>query len=268
MMRINRLFLTALVLVVTAVASRPGWSQCGMSGMSHGATHEGDHKAEREPMNSQRAMHAPHGGVVHLSKEFQFETVFTENGVRVYSLASDGAVVSPSGIEGSVVFKPGKGKKAEIPLQWTAGTDDPVAKYRVRPGAMANQSAGFLWAAYDFRNVSDGAVLAEIQLRKLSGEDEKKTKWTEPFRQTPLFGMACPMHPDQASLESGNCAKCGMDLQPAYVLYEASAASGVVRRTVPGPCDDCVTELKLKAVGGQETATQMSQQPRQADHTH
>ena len=273
MQRRNKLLLTALSLVLYAVAAQPGWSQmgggCSMGGQAgHGTKHDGDQRDHAESGAAQRAILAPHGGVVHLTKEFQFETVFTELGARVYFLTADGAVASAREVEGTVVFKPEKGKKAEVPLKWTAGTDDPVAKYRVRPDAMANQSAGFLWAAYDFRAASDGTVQAEIQLRDLSGEDEKKAKWTEPFRMTPLFGMACPMHPDQASLEAGRCAKCGMDLQPAYVFYEASAASGDIRRTIPGTCEECVTELKLKAVGGQETASQTSQQPRPAGHTH
>ncbi len=234
----------------------------------HGSGHEGDQKDQREPGLSLRATVAPHGGVVHSTKEFQFETVYTEYGVRIYLLAEDGAVMSARDVEGTVVFKPEKGKKSEATLSWTLGNTDPMARYRARPGSAVNQSAGFLWAAYDLRNVSDGAVQAEVRLRNLPGQDEKKTRWTEPFRQTPLFGMACPMHPDQASLEPGKCSQCGMDLQPAYVFYGACPACGEVRRTAPGTCEKCGMELTLQSVGGQETASQTSQQPRPASHSH
>lgn len=267
------LFLMITSLVLIPVAPELARSQmgggCGMSHPSgHGATHEGNHKDPRASNLSQRIIVAPHGGVVHTTKEFQFETVYTEHGMRIYMLADDGAVMSDREVEGSVVLKPEKGKKTEAPLAWTSGTDDVSAKYRVRPGATANRTAGFLWADYDFRSASDGTVHVEIRLRDLPGRDEKKVKWAESFRQTPLFGLACPMHSDQASLEPGKCSKCEMDFQPAYVFFVACPACGEVRRTAPGICEKCGMDLELQAVGGQEPASKTSPQPRPDGHSH
>lgn len=259
-----------LVLIWTLGATTSARSQIDMEHKTGGQHGEGNMK--HEPIGEatpEDKTEAPHGGSLELQNEFLFETVFTESDLRIYVMDAAGTPVSPRKIEGRVTLEPKKGKATKLPLKWTVNSDDPMAAHRISPLAAGSDSLGYLEARHDFMAVADGSINVHIMLSALPGGEEKSAHWATEFRLTPLFGMACPMHPDQASLEDGTCSKCeGMKLQPASVLYGCCPACEEMRTTAPGICEKCGMEMTLKAVDWQERGKLVPAKPRHSGHSH
>ncbi len=68
-----------------------------------------------------------------------------------------------------------------------------------------------------------------------------------------LAGYACPMHPEETSLEPGTCSVCGMALEPAKLHYVCPMHPEETSLE-PGKCSICDMDLVLRPVdmkGGQ-----------------
>jgi hypothetical protein len=238
--------LVAVTVVLTAAIT-------GMAQMTHG-TMEGHAPGENpHMMNMTGSMTSEpmirHGGTLEASQDLDFETVCTESDVRVYVTDSGGNPVDPSGIKGSVSVEREGEKPMSFPLSAKRVSDDPMAKNRMMPGMIASSSEAYLGAQCNVDPAASDSVTLHIMLNNLPGEAGTTAHWAVPYALTPLFGMACPMHPEQASLDSGECSICeGMALQPARVLYTCCPACGDMRRTQPGKCEKCGMDLSLKAV--------------------
>lgn len=261
-----------LLLVGGFVGATPSFAQGhGHAGMMPGmkeAQHQG---MSKDGMSDMTGM-SPHRGSMYETGEFRFETVFTESDVRVYVFNAAGKMISPKGIEGTVMIQRPDGEEKTIPLELVAGSKDPVAANRVRPGSDVDVTLGYLSAPGDFQALPDGAFDAHIMLKNIPGKEVKTAHWMAPYQRVPLFGMACPMHPDVASLEDGTCPKCGgMKLQAANIFYECCDSCGEMRMTSPGTCYKCGMELQPKAVDYKERMekTELTpEEPRTSEHSH
>ena len=233
--------------------------------MDHSKMDHGKMKGHEDKM---AAMHPSHGGQMEVTENLGFETVFTESEIRVYVTDSDGKPHSSKGIEGKVMLKPKEGKSTDLKLSWTLGADDPTRMNRMMPGMMMDKSTGYLMAAFDSRSTEQGDIKAHIMLSNLPDKEKTTAHWEVSYNRGPLFGMACPMHPEQASLESGECTKCGgMKYEPATVFYECCDGCGEMRRTAPGTCEKCGMELQLEAVELPKTNLTPAK-PRHSGHSH
>jgi hypothetical protein len=260
----------ALAVIGTLAVTAPARSQMEMdktTGHQHGEEamkHEAPQAATPEEKTQ-----TPHGGSLEVQNGFLFETVFTESDVRIYVMDAAGKRVSPRKVQGMVTLEPKKGKATKLPLKWTANSDDPMAVHRISPLAEGSDSLGYLEARHDFMTVADGSISIHIMLSALPGGQEKSAHWATEYRLTPLFGMACPMHPDQASLKDGTCSKCGgMKLQPASVLYGCCPACEEIRTTEPGICQKCGMEMTLKAVDWEERSKSVPAKSDHSGHSH
>jgi Cu(I)/Ag(I) efflux system membrane fusion protein len=63
-----------------------------------------------------------------------------------------------------------------------------------------------------------------------------------------LAGYACPMHPEETSLEPGTCGICGMALEPARLHYVCPMHPEETSLE-PGKCPVCGMALVLRPVG-------------------
>jgi hypothetical protein len=63
-----------------------------------------------------------------------------------------------------------------------------------------------------------------------------------------LAGYVCPMHPEETSLEPGDCSVCGMALEPAKLHYVCPMHPEETSLE-PGKCSACGMELVLRPVG-------------------
>ncbi|GAB4327583.1 MAG: hypothetical protein Kow0074_23010 [Candidatus Zixiibacteriota bacterium] len=203
-----------------------------MKQMSHGS-----------PMMDMSAMH---GGTKHTVGDVQFETVFTESDVRLYVTHADGTPVDLGKLAATATITEPNDKVQTAPFTVQNVSDDPMAPHRHMPKRPENTTS-YLSAPFTFGTRPDEAVSVAFSV---SGIGDGVTEWSQPFVMTPLFGVACPMHPAQASLDDGECSLCGgMKMQPAGVMYGCCPGCPNMRSTSPQTCDKCGMEMELKSIG-------------------
>lgn len=232
-------------------------SQCGMNTGSHQMAATEGH----QEMSAQSGMHEghdmmemsmPHGGQAHAVGPYQFETVFTESDVRLYVTRTGDTPVDLKEVSGTATITGPEKKTQTVEFATKKVADDPMASHR-HMADMTDDATAYLSAPYKFGNLPDEAVTVDFALKGFADTESDATEWKQEFVMTPLYGNACPMHSDQASLADGTCSVCGgMALQPARVLYGCCPGCPEMRSTSPTTCEKCGMEMQLKSVGGMD----------------
>jgi hypothetical protein len=270
----NYLLMAAAVLLLVGAtqAWAGGGSQCSQHGHQAAATENHHSMAMAGDAHHQRSesgmmdMSATHGGTMQSFGKLQFETVFTEKDVRLYVTSADGTPADLKGLSGTATITNMNDKSTTVKLNANEVSDDDMASHRHMMG-MSEPSLEYLAAPFGFGTLPDKAVSVAFALDGVKGVKGGKAEWTQALAMTPLFGVACPMHPEQASLTDGKCSICGgMQMQPAKLLYSCCPACPDMRSTTPTTCQKCGMEMKLKSVGQIKVDQPQMKEMRHPDH--
>ena len=136
-----------------------------------------------------------HGGQVAMTKAHHFETVFGEDGIRVYRYSAAQKAELIGGAAGSVTLKFKDGPSRVIPFVSRNAAAEAGDIYfctmhpdqvKREPGAcplcgMKLVAQSHLYAAVDLRKVEPGTLKASISIKGLGG-DEPEAAFTETFQ--------------------------------------------------------------------------------------
>lgn len=208
-------------------------------------------------------MSAPHGGTLKTVGDYELETVFTESDVRLYVSRTDDQAPKLDDLKATATITGTDGQSQTVEFDVATVADDPMSSHRhmaMRP----ERASEYLSAPFTFGTMPDEAVTVTFSV---AGAGDEMVEWNQPFAMTPLFGAACPMHPEQASLTGGECSICGgMEMQPARVVYGCCPGCPDMRSTSPQTCSKCGMEMKLKSVGSIDIDELETASPRHPNH--
>jgi hypothetical protein len=111
---------------------------------------------------------SPHGGVVELSRHYQFEVVITTSGLKVYSSQRNGKPLDATKLSGKATFY-----HPSIPTPWF---DRPLAA-----AAHSGQTPDSLERSIDLRKVPTSGVKIAFEITGLPDADEPSASFTVPF---------------------------------------------------------------------------------------
>jgi hypothetical protein len=158
------------------------------------ATHDHGSAAPEAKGHSHEACEL-HGGQVAMTKAHHFETVFGEDGIRVYRYSAAQKAELIGGAAGTVTLKSKDGTSRVIPFVSRAADADAGDIYfctmhpdqvKREPGScplcgMKLVAQGHLYAAVDLRKVEPGTLKASISIKGLGG-DEPEATFTENYQ--------------------------------------------------------------------------------------
>ncbi|MBD3163395.1 MAG: hypothetical protein GF346_13000 [Candidatus Eisenbacteria bacterium] len=172
----------------------------GDEGHDHG--HEGhDHgkmkTTQAEDKGHEHDKASLRGGHVHQSEEHAFETVFADDGVRIFLYTASQAPAMVKKTEGNAVLKLEDGKSVTIPLERTEpAEDDPAVHFCpmhedvvqwktgvcTHCGGMKLFVQDYLFAEANLSKVTPGEAVVEIRLENLGG-DESEVRFSVPVQE-------------------------------------------------------------------------------------
>lgn len=185
--------LTAWVAIAACLATSAG---AGLSADHAGhqpAAHDNGKAAPEAKGHSHEACEL-HGGQVTMTKAHHFETVFGEDGIRVYrySGAQKPELIGGAKGEMTLKFKDGSSRKVPLVAQATDAQAGDVFFCTMHPDQIKREpgpcpvcgmklvAQGHLLASVDLRKVEPGAMKAAIAISGLGG-DEPEVAFTETY---------------------------------------------------------------------------------------
>ena len=190
----NLAWLAGMALLIGAasrpsLAHQPTSEEQGMPGHSmHGNSGE-------EMSGHSHQMSMLHGGMVTMTKDHHFETVFGEDGMRIYMYTGQQVPARFAQVTGTALLKFKDGRTEQVPLTVQKPLEgDEVAYFcpghpqatQMHPGVcdtcggMPLQAQNYLLGKVDLAGVQPGSVKAVVDIRGLGGEEPAVT-FTETY---------------------------------------------------------------------------------------
>jgi hypothetical protein len=183
------------------------------SQMGHGKMKEA-HSGEEAPGHSHDQCQY-HGGLVSMTKQHHFETVFSPDGIRIYRYSGSQVPMQVQKAEGAVTLKFKDETKKEIPFTPVMPDENETTVYfcpghpeatQMEPGiceacgTMKLMTQDYLFAEADLSNVKPGSMKAVVHIKGMTGS-EPEVLFTEAFEG---FVSAVEGTPEHTSETSGD----------------------------------------------------------------
>jgi hypothetical protein len=182
----------ALAMGVGAYRARAGDPSRESSARSNAETTSAKDAQGEDPSSAghSHARASLHGGMVTMTKESHFETVFTPEGIRVFRYSASQAPLMIKAAAGAATLVFADGTKREIPFAATKpATGEPTVYFcpmheevvQSEPGqcapcgGMKLFAQDYLFAKADLSSVETGTLKATIHLTNLGGKETEAT---------------------------------------------------------------------------------------------